>query len=292
MTNSHQARFASACALLLAGVNAMAHITLPPGGAPAGSMHAASFHVGHACAGSASTIGVKVRLPAGFMLADAEPRAGWKLTKGAQEVSWESISPQSALPTAEKAEFVVRGRLTDSPGTLWFKVLQTCDKGSADWAELPGADGSARPAFPAVRLDVLAPGVAAVDIRDAWSRFVAAPQGTAAVYAKLNAPAGARLVGVSSAVSESAEIHEMRMDGDVMRMRALDSGLELPAGKSIELAPGGYHVMLVKLRRSLALGDSVPVTFRFIDSAGNPVSREVEVTVKSSAEQPGADHRH
>jgi hypothetical protein len=70
-----------------------------------------------------------------------------------------------ALPAAERAEFVVQGTLTSKPGTLWFKVLQSCDVGSADWAEVPAA-ATDKPAFPAVRLDVLPPGVAAVDVRD------------------------------------------------------------------------------------------------------------------------------
>ena len=85
-------------------------------------------------------------------------------------VSWRAHSSRSALPAAERAEFVVYGPLPAKPGTLWFKVLQSCDVGSADWAGGAGAPPTDKPAFPAARLDLLASGVAAVDVRDAWVR--------------------------------------------------------------------------------------------------------------------------
>jgi copper(I)-binding protein len=67
----------------------------------------------------------------------------------------------------------------------------------------------------------------------------------------ITAKDGARLVGASSPVAGVAEVHEMKMDGDVMKMRAVEGGLELPAGKTVELKPGGYHVMLMDLKAPL-----------------------------------------
>jgi hypothetical protein len=61
-------------------------------------------------------------------------------------------------------------------------------------------------------------------------------------------------------VAGIVEIHEMAMEGNVMKMRALPAGLDLPAGKSVELKPGGYHVMLMDLKKELKAGDTVPVT--------------------------------
>jgi len=143
-------------AMATASAAASAHVTLPPGGATAGDSYAAAFRVGHACSGARSTTGVTVRIPEGFSVQQAEPRPGWTLLTSAGSVSWRADSPRSALPAAERAEFVVRGTLTTKPGPLWFKVLQSCDVGSADWAEVP-ATAADKPAFPAARLDVLAP---------------------------------------------------------------------------------------------------------------------------------------
>src|SRR5262245_49869929 len=108
---------------LLAAMIAQAHVTLPPGGAPAGSAYAAAFRVGHACKDATSTTALKVRLPEGFTPFEAVPRAGWTVTQAGSEVSWTASSPQAALPTKEATTFVVNGKLTDKPGTLWFKVL-------------------------------------------------------------------------------------------------------------------------------------------------------------------------
>lgn len=139
---------------LLLSLHAQAHVTLPPEGAPAGSVYTAAFHVGHACKDAKATTGILVRLPEGFGFIDAEARPGWTVTTKAGEVSWTATSAASALPMGEKTSFVLSGRLPDKPGTLWFKVLQTCDQGSADWAQIPDGSG-AKPAYPAARLEVL-----------------------------------------------------------------------------------------------------------------------------------------
>jgi uncharacterized protein YcnI len=139
----------------LTAVSAHAHITLPPGGAPAGAMYTATFRVGHACKDASATTGITVRLPSGFALQDAQERAGWTLSVRDGEVSWQALTADTALPNAEKTVFVLRGKLPDAPTTLWFKVLQTCDRGSADWADIPDANRPGKPAYPAARLDVL-----------------------------------------------------------------------------------------------------------------------------------------
>jgi copper(I)-binding protein len=60
-----------------------------------------------------------------------------------------------------------------------------------------------------------------------------------------------------------AQVHEMSMDGGVMKMRQLTNGLDIPAGKTVELKPGGYHIMLMELARPLAQGDSYKITLVF-----------------------------
>ncbi|TAL21600.1 MAG: DUF1775 domain-containing protein [Aquabacterium sp.] len=146
-------------AVAVLSAQARAHVTLPPEGAPAGSFYTAAFHVGHACKGSSATTGIVVRLPEGFGFIDAEARPGWTVTTRPGEVSWTAGSAATALPMGEKTRFVLSGRLPDKPGTLWFKVLQTCDQGSVDWAEIPEGTG-AKPVYPAARLEVLPAGTA------------------------------------------------------------------------------------------------------------------------------------
>ena len=294
MNHTTTLRSLTACAMLCSTA-AMAHITLPAGGAAAGSDYDAAFRVGHACTDAKATTGVRVQLPQGFTLIQAQPRQGWTLAAAPAEVSWKADSAQSALPGAERAEFIVRGKLTDKPGPLYFKVLQSCDVGSADWAEVPAAPTD-KPAFPAARLDVLAPGVAAVEVRDAWVRFAVKGQSGTGAFMTLAAPSGARLVGVTTPVAGLAEVHEMKMEGDVMRMRPVAGGLELPPRQPVELKPSGYHVMLTDLKKPLVVGDTVPLELAFVDRAGRKAVARVEAPVRAAAAGEGgaasAPHRH
>lgn len=276
----------------LCGAAAHAHVTLPPGGGNAGSVYPAAFRIGHVCKGAASTTAIRVRLPEGFTLIDAQPRPGWTLASGAREVSWTASSAQAALPASEKTTFNLRGRLPDKPGTLWFKVLQSCDQGSADWAEVPAA-GTAAPEFPAAKLEVLPAGVAPVELRDAWARPTVPGQRSTGVYGRFSTAVGLRLLGGSSPAAESVEVHQMAMEGDVMRMRALPQGLELPAGQGVELAPGGYHLMLTGLRQPLAAGATLPLTLRFVDGEGRESTLALQVPASAAAPDAGhGGHRH
>jgi len=284
----HLSRFANlALVALFASTAASAHVTLPPGGATAGTDYDAAFRVGHACKDAQATTGITVQLPEGFRLSEAQARKGWTLASNPREVAWKADSPATALPGAERAEFIVRGKLTDQPGPLYFKVLQTCDKGSADWAQLPGP-GADKQAFPAARLDVLAPGVAAVDVRDAWVRQTVPGQSGTGAFMKLSAPSGARLVGASTPAAGVAEVHEMKMDGDTMRMREVQGGLALPPRQTVELKPSGYHLMLMDLKQPMAKGATVPMTLRFEDAKGVKSTLELKVPVGAPEGAPAA----
>ena len=78
----------------------------------------------------------------------------------------------------------------------------------------------------------------------------------------------------------------MKMDGDVMKMRAVQGGLDLPAGKTVELKPGGYHVMLMDLKAALPKDTTVPMTLVFKDAKGMESKVEIKVPVATAA--PGA----
>ena len=126
---------------------------------------------------------------------------------------------------------------------------------------------------------------AQVDVKGAWARPAVAGQSGTGAFMQLRSTDGARVVGVASSVAHVVEIHEMKMEGSVMRMRAVPV-LDLPAGKAIELKPGGYHVMLMDLKRILQPGEKFTVELRIERKDKSLVSQPVEVEVRTSA--PGA----
>jgi copper(I)-binding protein len=101
---------------------------------------------------------------------------------------------------------------------------------------------------------------------------------------QLRTAEGATIVGVACPLAGGAELHEMRMEGDIMRMRSLKS-LALPPGKTVELSPGGYHIMLTSLKRPLTKGDRVPIrlTFEAKDRSLKTVEVDAEVRDLTSA---------
>jgi periplasmic copper chaperone A len=84
-----------------------------------------------------------------------------------------------------------------------------------------------------------------------------------------------RLVAAQADVSNAIEIHETKMEGDVMRMAQVEGGIEVPAGGQVELRPGGLHVMLIGLTRDLNVGDTFPLTLEFASGAKLQVEAEV-----------------
>jgi copper(I)-binding protein len=102
--------------------------------------------------------------------------------------------------------------------------------------------------------------------------------GTGAVYMKLVNEGGEpdRLIGAQTDVAEVVEIHETRMEGDVMKMQMLPDGLEIPAEGQVLLEPGGYHVMLMGLKRDLTEGDRIAMVLQFEKSDPTTVEAEVQ----------------
>jgi hypothetical protein len=85
---------------------------------------------------------------------------------------------------------------------------------------------------------------------------------------------------VTTPTAKFVEIHEMKKEGDVMKMQAVDR-LPLPAGKPVGLEPGGYHVMLFDLNQPLKAGDVVPLTLTIEDKAGRKSKVDVKATVRA-----------
>jgi hypothetical protein len=120
---------------------------------------------------------------------------------------------------------------------------------------------------------------AAVTAKDAWVRGTVPAQKTTGAFVTLESSDEAKVVGVKSSAAKTAEIHSSDMKDGVMHMHAVDS-LALPAGKRVELQPGGYHVMLMGLAKALAEGDTVPLTFTIEDSRGKRTTLEVKASVR------------
>ena len=133
------------------------------------------------------------------------------------------------------------------------------------------------------------------EVKDAWVRATVPGQKASGAFMTLTAKTRTTLVGIASPVAGVAEVHEMRMEGDIMQMRALKAGLELPAGKAVELKPGGYHVMLMDLKQPLQKNTTIPLTLIFQDAKGIKTKQEVKVPVSTTAPmgKPAiGEHKH
>jgi copper(I)-binding protein len=132
--------------------------------------------------------------------------------------------------------------------------------------------------------------VAQVTVKDAWVRATVAQQKATGAFMQLQSAQEAKLVAAQSPVAGVVEVHEMAMDGGVMKMRAVSS-LALPAGKAVELKPGGYHVMLMDLKGQVKDGDTVPVTLVVEGKDGKRQNIEVNAPARTMA-QPAMKHGH
>jgi len=126
----------------------------------------------------------------------------------------------------------------------------------------------------------LATGAAAeVRVDEPWARATVAGQQASGAFMTLTSSIDAKLVGVQSPAAGTAEIHEMALENNVMRMRSIDS-LALPAGKPVELRPGGHHLMLLDLKKPLDAGQSVPLTLTIEDAQGKRERIDVQAQIR------------
>ncbi len=129
----------------------------------------------------------------------------------------------------------------------------------------------------------------AIEIVNPWARATppTAPSGGGFLVLTNTGKTPDRLVAVKSSTSGKIEIHEMKMDGNIMRMRELEKGIEIPPGGTVELKPGGFHIMFMGLKAPFEKDTRVPATLVF-EKAG---SIEVELSVVPiGAGAPGAKH--
>ena len=303
----------SAMALLASATTASAHVTLEKTVAVAGAGYKAVFRVGHGCEGS-PTVTLRVKVPDGVINAKPMPKAGWTVStvrgpydkpydyygrqqiEGAREFVW-----TGRLPDDQYDEFVVNAYVTKAAtvGTaLYFPVVQQCETGSHDWVEIPaaGQDSHALKG-PAPFIRIMAPEgqaaaaplkVGALAIAHLWMREPPGAATAAGGYMTITneGRTADRLLAVEGDAAARIEVHEMSNADGVMRMRQLDRGLALEPGQTIELKPGGYHVMFMGLKQPASAGQSIPATLVFEQAGRVPVSFGVEAVAGTQ------EHKH
>ena len=285
-------------AMTLFAGSAFAHATLEQKEVAAGQTAKITLRVPHGCKGEA-THTVHLTLPDGFYAAKPMPKAGWNLstqtgtyatpynnhgtemTEGLREVTWSG----GHLEDGWYDEFTVRGTFGAeiAPGTvLYFPAVQTCANGTADWTDTSGSHDVPNPspkvtvvtgltehahimhgmaAQPAAETVTLG----ALKIEGAFSRATLpnAPVAGGFMTITNTGETDDRLISATSEVAGHMEIHEMTMNGDVMQMRELADGLVIPAGETLTLKPGSFHLMFMQLKQPLVQGESVSVTLTF-----------------------------
>jgi copper(I)-binding protein len=133
----------------------------------------------------------------------------------------------------------------------------------------------------ALALCAVASAQAQVRVDEPWVRTTVPEQKSTGAFMAITAAKGGKLVAASSPVATSVEVHEMKMEGDVMRMRAIES-LALPAGQRVDLKSGGYHMMLLGLKQPVKAGDTVPLTLVVEDAAGKRENVDVRAVAKAA----------
>ncbi|WP_354440317.1 copper chaperone PCu(A)C [Ottowia thiooxydans] len=130
---------------------------------------------------------------------------------------------------------------------------------------------------------------AQVTVTNAWVRATVPQQKATGAFMQIQAAQDTKLVSVSSPLTPVVEVHEMAVQDNVMKMRHIPA-LDLPAGKAVELKPGGHHVMLMDLKQQVKEGESVPLTLVFEDSGGKRETVQVAAPVR--ALNAAAQHKH
>jgi len=305
---------ALAAALVAVSSPALAHVTFENGQATPNSTYKATLRIPHGCAGK-PTLKVRVRIPEGIVAVKPMPKAGWKLETArgayvrAYQVHGEAVSEgvtdivwTGSLDDAHYDEFVFQARFTDAyqPGaTVFFPVVQECEGMVEEWTQVPAAGEdphSLKAPAPGVRIAAAAGAtpaplkVGSLTLDQPWSRATPGGAKVGGGYLRITNTGTApdRLIGGSFPLASKVEVHEMRLEGDVMRMKPVEGGLEIKPGATVELKPGGLHLMFVDLKEPLKEGQTLKGTLTF-EKAG---AIEVEYTVRGMGGAAPAEHKH
>ncbi|WP_018260479.1 DUF1775 domain-containing protein [Methylobacterium sp. WSM2598] len=311
--------------LIASSVPALAHAVLERRQAGPNQPYRAVVQIGHGCDGKATTR-VTVTVPEGVVGAKPMPKPGWTLTtvtgpysrayphyhgeirEGVKEITWSGGN----LPDDQFDEFTFQARISDAfkPGeTVYFPVRQECGEARIAWTEIPVAGQNAhdlKTPAPGVRIVAAAPVTAQqvaaqaapaiqagdLTIEGPWIRATPGGAKVAGGYLRVTNRGSApdRLVGASIPLAARGEIHEMSVANGVMRMAPVEGGLTIEPGKTVELKPGGYHLMFMDLTGAAKAGEAIEGTLTFARAGTVKVTFQVGAI---GASGPAAqEHQH
>ena len=261
---------------------AFAHMTFETPQSEPGAAYRGVLVLPHGCDG-APTDRVRVVVPEGFEDVTAEAKDGWTLSVTGAAIEWSGGS----VPDDATERFAFSGTFADTLARtdIVFPIEQHCGDAALGW-EPAVSLGDAEPAGHHMDQGE-AVVVGDLTLSGGFTRATLPNAPVGGGYITItNAGAQAdRLVGVQSRFSPDVQIHEMAVENDVMQMRQLPEGLEIPAGETVTLAPGGYHLMFMELAEPFVEGQTVPVTLTF-EKAGTV---EVALSVQAFGAS-GMDH--
>ena len=297
---------------------AIAHATLEVGEAPSGSFHKAVVKVPHGCQGSPTTA-VTVTIPPGLVSVKPMPKPGWQLatrkavypaafegyrgkmvSEGVVEIVWSG----GRLLDEHYDEFVFQALVSPSIAAqtaLPVPVKQTCETGEIAWSEVAQPGSDAKLAFPAPVLKITAGkgdlGLAKIvttanglEIGPAWTRATpaGAPNAGAFLTIRNTGTAADRLLAAELEGGKRTEVHETAAVDGVMRMRQVDE-IVIPPGATVELKPGGLHIMIMGLDKPVVAGAIVKGWLVF-EKAGRVAIAFPAAPVGSQAPPSGHGH--
>lgn len=137
-----------------------------------------------------------------------------------------------------------------------------------------------------VLLGAMTCAMAEIKVEKAWVRATVPKQQSTGAFMKITSTQAVKLLSVTTVVAKTNEIHEMKMQGDIMKMRAHPDGLDIPANTTLELKSSGYHVMMMELEATIKAGDTIPIKLEFVNPNGK--KEIVTVNAKTSFKNPYA----
>lgn len=143
----------------------------------------------------------------------------------------------------------------------------------------------------ALSCGAMAANAQSVEVKDAWVRGTVPAQKTTGAFMEITGKSAARLVSADSPAAATVEIHNMAMQNGVMKMLPVE-GIDIPAGKTVKLASGGYHVMLMGLKRQMKPGERVPLKLTFELADKKRESVELSVEVRDITGERKSTHHH
>ena len=285
-----------------------------------------ALRISHGCKG-APTNTVRITIPDGIIAVKPMPKAGWTLAttqtdyatpytvhgkpvaNGVKDITWSG----GALLNDHYDEFVFQARFTDKlavGSTVFIPVVQECANGREAWVEIPtNTAGTSALKSPAPGIVMVAQAkttepmhghssihAGSLMIARPWSRATPGGAKVAGGFMTItnHGKEPDRLLAISSDIAGIHEIHEMIMDGSMMKMRALEKGIEIQPGKSVELKPGGLHVMFIDLKAPFVEGNTIKSVLTFEKAGKVAVEFQIEkIGASSKAHQSGhGEHKH